>query len=104
EGSRGDGREAYAAAVQPVGFLHAMAIAALQDLWLVALAALPDRTHCVDHISDFQIAAGSAHRLSRRQRPAKVAYTAALRKQLRPGCAMDGSIHASAAQQRRVGC
>jgi hypothetical protein len=53
----GNGGEAYAGTRLYVGLFNGIAVAALEDLRLVDLAALPHGAYRVDHISSLKIGA-----------------------------------------------
>jgi hypothetical protein len=68
-------------------------------LILALAAAMPDRPDGVDHMAGAEpISSGDPGVAGR-----AAAQCAALRKQFRPGRAMDGSVDAAAAKQRRIG-
>ena len=81
------------------------AIAAIEQLGLAMPAAVPDRAHGMDHVTcgqgeargDARLAGGAAHARCR------FGQGAAGRQQRRTGRAMDGAIHAAAAEQARIG-
>ena len=99
-----DGREAHAGAVFAVGLFNGVAVAALKYLWLIAHAALPHGADGVDHVSRFQLCAGSGNGLACGQCAALFADPFALFEQRRAGSAMNSAIDSTAAKQGRVGC
>src|SRR5262249_4286293 len=99
-----DRREAHAGAVFAVGLFNGVAVAALKYLWLIGHAALPHGADGVDHVSRFQLCAGSGNGLACGQCAALFADPFALFEQRRTGSAMNGAIDATAAEQGRVGC
>ncbi len=64
ESPGGDGREAYAGTSVAIGLFQSVAIAAFQDLGLVAVAALPYRSNGVDHVVRFQARSGGGNGLA----------------------------------------
>src|SRR5262249_49906113 len=104
ECSSRDRREAHAGAVFAVGLFNGVAVAALKYLRLIAHAALPHGADGVDHVSRFQLCAGSGNGLACGQSAALFADPFALFEQRRAGSAMNSAIDATAAKQGIVGC
>src|ERR1700761_8421820 len=98
-----DRREAHAFTVFKIGLLHGMAVSAFQNLRLILVAAIPDRTNGMDYESRREIAARGGNGLACRQRAALFTDLLTLFQKTRAGSAMNGSVHASATQQGRVG-
>src|SRR6185503_2421306 len=80
------------------GELQALAVAGGEKLRFSALAAAPHRSHGVDDVLRGQLVAPRDLRLAGRA----AAERAAFLQQLAPRLAVDGAVHAAAAQQRRV--
>ena len=98
-GAGGDQRKCDALAIVLPGKLQGAAVAGGQQLRLAGGSAVPHRAHRVDHIAAGQAVAPGELRLTG---PAAV-ECAALGQQLRPCGAVNGAVHAAAAQQGFVG-
>ena len=74
-------------------------IATRKQVVLAVVAVVPDRADGVNDPPGWKFAAPGGFGLTRRA----TAEGAAFRQQFRPGGAMNGAIHATPAEQRRVG-
>src|SRR5205823_10121453 len=75
-----------------------MSVARGERFRFAAAAALPDGTDAVDDVARFQAMAARHFRLA----GASAAQGPAFREQLRARAAVDGAVHAAAAEQRLV--
>jgi hypothetical protein len=101
--TRGDGRKTNGVTVEASCLFHAVAVAALEDLRLIHLSALPHGSHRMDDVTGLEIARWRGYSLARRETSALVANFAAFFKKRWTGGAMNCTINASAAEQGRVG-
>src|SRR5512133_218237 len=96
--ARADGREGHTAAAVSLGQLEARPVAGGEGLVLTLLPAVPDRAHRMDDEAGRHAMAAGQLRLSRRAAPQAPAFL----QQARSRRAVDGPVHAAAAQQVAV--
>ena len=97
--ARGDRREGDRAQAVRFGQCQRAGVSVGQQPLLVGIAALPDRPDRVDDVPGLQPVAARDLGLA----GLAAAERAAFGEQLRPGGAMDGAVHAPAAEQGRLG-
>jgi DNA polymerase IV len=96
--ARRDRRESHGSAAELRRDLERPPVAGRKQLGFALAAAVPDGTDRMDHIPGGELSRSRRLRIAR----LAAAQLTALGQDRRPACAMDGSVHAAAAEQRRV--